>query len=93
MAIVTWGSNYFVHRLEPGRPYGFWIGPADRFLNASIVVTAQPYEPIFETTSISVQETTLQWKSNGHRIVWFTLINTGAVPIRSFYVFLGTINP
>ena len=91
MANVIWARWSFAARLEPNVHYGYWFGPMDMFRNSAITVTAHPYEPIFETTSISIQETTLQWKSNGDRIVWVTLVNTSAVPIRSFYVFIGAI--
>jgi hypothetical protein len=91
MANVIWDRWTFADRLEPGQDYGLWFGPMDMFANAAITVTAHPYEPLFETTSISIQETTLQWKSNGDRIVWVTLRNTSAVPIRSFYVFISAV--
>lgn len=91
MANVSFTSMHIATQMPPGVDVGFWVGPADMFQYSAITVTAHPYEPLSETTSISVQETTLQWKSNGDRIVWVTLRNTSAVTIRSFYLLISAI--
>jgi hypothetical protein len=77
-------------RWEPGATQGIFVGPADAFKNAVVAVTAHAFEPQFETTSISVQEITLQ-RTQGGDIVWATLMNTSAVPIRSYFVFVSAV--
>src|SRR5882757_7886274 len=74
MANVVWfNPASFVDTIPPGGDYGISIGPSPLYANSTVTVTAWPYEPLFDTTSISVQETTVQWQQNGDRYVWATL--------------------
>jgi hypothetical protein len=63
----------------------------DAYRNSTITVTAQGYEPVFETTAIAVEEIALEWKTDGNRIIHLVFRNSGSVPIRSFYVFTSTV--
>ena len=91
--VIMLAPNYFVVNppLQPGARWSGWMGPMDAFRNSTITVTAQPYEPVFETTAMAVEEIALQWKTDGNRIIYFVFRNSGSVPIRSFYMFTSTV--
>jgi hypothetical protein len=94
MATVHLLSNFYFDRLEPGRTYGYWAGPADVYRNATITVTAHAYEGIGPSQPLTMRTEMVGLEIKGttaDRIVWFEVTNTSPIPIRSFHVYFSAV--
>jgi hypothetical protein len=96
MAVASWikGEIALGFLWQPGTELGFQWPLGDAWLRfTAVTVTMHAFEPRFDTTAISIRETTVQDVSPSGRILWWTAYNSSLVPIRSVIQYVGVIGP